>query len=95
MHNVLGSVLILLIEFFCCNHFNQSVLKKNVVYIELCLRWEFQTDDYDIGFSIIRKGSNKKEDEVILPMHRVRSQHITEDGSVTCDKPGACEALNI
>lgn len=50
------------------------------------LRWEFKTEDYDIGF-----GVNHTENGVttaILPMKRVNSHHVAEDGSITCKKPG-------
>ena len=56
-------------------------------------RWEFQTEDYDIAFGVLRKssGDKKKEDEEVVPMQRFNCQHVTEDGSVICDKPGTCK----
>ncbi|XP_060563038.1 retinal-binding protein-like isoform X4 [Ruditapes philippinarum] len=50
------------------------------------LRWEFKTEDYDIGFGVnFRKNGVTS---VILPMKRVNSQHVAEDGSITCKETG-------
>ncbi|KAL4223181.1 hypothetical protein ACF0H5_016653 [Mactra antiquata] len=50
------------------------------------LRWEFKTEDYDIGFGVnfIDNGNTVQ----ILPTKRVNSQHVAEDGSVTCNNVG-------
>ncbi|KAL5016998.1 hypothetical protein ScPMuIL_006587 [Solemya velum] len=46
------------------------------------LRWEFQTKDYDIAFGVFRKSENKTIP--IMPVTRVHSHLIAEDGSLVC-----------
>lgn len=53
-------------------------------------RWEFRTEDFDIGFGVSRK-VKKGEEEVLLPMQRVNSQLVTEEGYLVCTEPGTCE----
>lgn len=58
---------------------------------KLCLfRWEFRTEDFDIGFGVSRK-VKKGEEEVLLPLQRVNSQLVTEEGYLVCTEPGTCE----
>jgi hypothetical protein len=52
-------------------------------------RWEFMTDGGDIAFRIYNKNS-----EDIVPMNRVDSHIIMEEGQVTCDEPGQCKLNN-
>ncbi|XP_068239493.1 SEC14-like protein 2 [Palaemon carinicauda] len=51
------------------------------------LKWEFRTEDYDIGFGVTRK-VKKGEEEILVPMQRVNSQLVTEEGCLTCMEPG-------
>ncbi|KAG0712931.1 SEC14-like protein 2 [Chionoecetes opilio] len=51
------------------------------------LRWEFRTEDFDIGFGVSRK-VKKGEEEVLLPLQRVNSQLVTEEGYLVCTEPG-------
>ncbi|KAJ8312729.1 hypothetical protein KUTeg_010102 [Tegillarca granosa] len=50
------------------------------------LRWEFKTDDYDIGFAVLKKQS--KGNAQVVPMSRMNSHVVTQDGSYTCQEPG-------
>ncbi|KAI1292016.1 SEC14-like protein 2 [Halotydeus destructor] len=60
------------------------------------LKWEFKTDEHDIGFSVYRQraieeleGANSGDDEeIIVPPQRVNSHLVPEDGLVIVDKPG-------
>ncbi|XP_050715606.1 SEC14-like protein 2 [Eriocheir sinensis] len=51
------------------------------------LRWEFRTEDFDIGFGVSRK-VKKGEEEVLVPLQRVNSQLVTEEGYLVCTEPG-------
>ncbi|XP_063601788.1 SEC14-like protein 2 [Penaeus indicus] len=51
------------------------------------LKWEFRTEDFDIGFGVSRK-IKKGEEEVIVPLQRVNSQLVTEEGFLVCMEPG-------
>jgi len=63
------------------------------------LKWEFKTEDNDIGFSIYRQrtieeleGPNSGDDEeIIVPPQRVNCHLVPEDGFVIVNKVGKCE----
>ncbi|OWF42695.1 retinal-binding protein-like [Mizuhopecten yessoensis] len=61
-------------------------LEYNVEKQGSLLRWEFQTDDYDIGFGVSYKENGHLTP--LVPVTRVNSHVVTEDGSITCDKQG-------
>ncbi|XP_045172153.2 SEC14-like protein 2 isoform X1 [Mercenaria mercenaria] len=56
------------------------------------LRYEFQTDGYDIGFGVFRKNSKERlkasEMDTILSTQRSNCHLVPEDGAVECDSPG-------
>ena len=60
------------------------------------LKWEFKTADNDIGFGLYRqrnieelKGVNSGDDEDdIIPLHRVNSHLVPEDGAIVAEKAG-------
>lgn len=50
--------------------------------------WEFQSEDHDVGFGLFYE---ERETYVsLIPIARVNSHLVTEDGTYTCDKPGTC-----
>lgn len=59
---------------------------------ESVLRYEFQTDGYDIGFGVFRKTSKERlkadEMETILTTQRTNCHLVPEDGAIECDLPG-------
>ncbi|XP_074643833.1 retinal-binding protein-like isoform X2 [Tubulanus polymorphus] len=50
------------------------------------LRWDFKTEKNDIDFGVYYKNGDELEE--ILPMERVNSHTVPENGSVNCDKAG-------
>lgn len=56
------------------------------------LRYEFQTDDHDIGFGVFRKTSKERlkasEMDTILSTQRSNCHLVPEDGAIECDLPG-------
>ncbi|KAK3084025.1 hypothetical protein FSP39_006958, partial [Pinctada imbricata] len=50
------------------------------------LNWEFKTEDYDIGFGVLYKSD--KGNVPVVPVSRVNSHLVAEDGSWTCQKTG-------
>ncbi|XP_059168234.1 retinal-binding protein-like [Physella acuta] len=50
------------------------------------LRWEFKTDGYDIGFGVFRQDGDEKV--AVVPVERVNSHMVPEDGSYSCDVTG-------
>ncbi|UYV63544.1 SEC14L2 [Cordylochernes scorpioides] len=72
------------------------VEKKGTLPVEMSvtepgssLHWEFQTEDYDIGFGVDRRLEDGSV-ETLVPMQRVNCHLVPEDGIVVCDKPGQC-----
>ncbi|XP_012939201.2 retinal-binding protein [Aplysia californica] len=55
------------------------------------LRWEFKTDGYDIGFGVFRVEG--KESVAVVPVERVNSHMVPEDGSYTCDVAATYSAV--
>lgn len=58
-------------------------------------RWQFTTDDYDIGFGVFKKNTGVRlksgEMEEVLVSQRVNSHFIPEDGSLCCREKGICK----
>lgn len=64
-----------------------KLLVKFDVQKEGCiLRWEFKTEDYDIGFGVLLMVEGKSYP--IKPIERVNSHALAEDGSINCDRLG-------
>jgi len=55
------------------------------------LRWEFMTEDYDIGFGVYRKDNGS--DVSVVEMSRVSCHMTPEDGTVVCEEPGTYVAV--
>ncbi|GFR58752.1 SEC14-like protein 2 [Elysia marginata] len=78
----------------CCQHMTQvNVARGDQLSIDTqvkepgsVLRWEFKTDGYDIGFGVFRQDGGEKV--AVVPVERVNSHMVPEDGSYTCDLPG-------
>ena len=67
-----------------------SVAFINTVLV--LFRWEFQTEENDIGFGIRRKATEEGKPAVeVLPIKRFNCQHVMEDGNIICDTPGKCK----
>ena len=54
-------------------------------------RWQFKTDTHDISFGVFYqpKGDAKKVE--VLPMERVNSHWVPEDGTLCAEKRGLCK----
>ncbi|KAL4223180.1 hypothetical protein ACF0H5_016652 [Mactra antiquata] len=56
------------------------------------IRYQFQTDDFDVGFGVYRKYTADKikacDMETVLTTQRSNCHLVPEDGAVICDKPG-------
>lgn len=65
-------------------------LSVEVLTKSFCFRWEFRSEDFDIGFGVSRK-VKKGEEEVLVPLQRVNSQLVTEEGYLLCSDPGTCK----
>ncbi|XP_013402720.2 SEC14-like protein 2 [Lingula anatina] len=78
----------------------KSVIKKgSMLPVELevnepgcAIRWEFHTENHDIGYAIYYKTSpgeqNVSDMEVVVGNKRVNSHLVPEDGTVYCSKAG-------
>ncbi|XP_046460828.1 SEC14-like protein 2 [Daphnia pulex] len=51
------------------------------------LRWEFMTEGGDIGFRVYYKSSDKDTDDLV-PLSRIESHLIMEEGEFICANPG-------
>ena len=62
-------------------------------------RYEFHTKSYDIGFGVLRMtdSSQKKVDDmdVLIPIEKVNSHLVPQDGLVECPNPGTCQFTYI
>ena len=59
-----------------------------------CLpRWEFRTEDYDIGFGVVQLDGGRGRE--VVPVRRVNAHQLGQDGSVTCGQAGMCELLSV
>jgi len=68
-------------------------VEYDVEFEDSILRWEFKTENFDIGFGIeyrSQPSSPRKPTvvEVILPVARVNSHIVPEEGHILCSKPG-------
>nr|UXK97100.1 retinal-binding protein [Haliotis discus hannai] len=65
---------------------DKIILKYEVDTPGSILRWEFKTEGFDISFGVflLREGAKIP----ILPLERVNSHMVPEDGSCTCEEAG-------
>ena len=54
-------------------------------------RWEYKTEEHDIGFGLFRKNGDDWEE--VLPIERKDCSVITLDGSYKCKDPGTCKSI--
>ena len=54
------------------------------------LRWQFMTEGGDIGFRIRLTNETNQEDVEMVPLSRIESHLVMEEGEITCDVPGKC-----
>lgn len=54
------------------------------------LRWQFMTENHDIGFGVVYKTSAEVhvKEEIVVPVARLNSHIVPETGSLSCSKPG-------
>lgn len=52
-------------------------------------RWEFKTKNYDVAFGVFRVCEGQKIP--VVPIVRVHSHVIAEDGSLVCGETGTCK----
>lgn len=60
-------------------------------------RWQFATENADIGFGVFLKdikGPCQKVAQMqeVVPSQRYNAHLVPEDGSLTCERPGVCES---
>lgn len=73
-----------------------KTIEVNVQEPGTCLKWEFKTEENDIGFCLYRQrnieelhGAHSGDDEDdVIPLHRVNSHLVPEDGMVVVQKVG-------
>ncbi|XP_035214971.1 SEC14-like protein 2 isoform X2 [Stegodyphus dumicola] len=74
-----------------------SVARLSKVCIELnveeagsLIEWEFETENRDIGFVLLRKESNSNDctPKELIPEQRIDTHMATEAGMYQCDRPG-------
>lgn len=71
----------------------QERLKYEVTKANSILRWEFESDDYDIGFSIEREGEGVEPALPLVAPQRVNSHLSPEEGQLQCREPGTYVVL--
>ena len=67
----------------------------NVPYTEhdaskFCYRWEFCTEDYDIGFGVMHF-LNDNTAVPMEPVQRYNCHQVAHDGTLVCEQTGTCE----
>ena len=73
-------------NFFCNGIF--SIKYKNNL-LNRHFRWEFKTEDHDIGFGVFYQ--SLKGNVPVVETSRVNSHVVAEDGSCVCEEPGICK----
>jgi hypothetical protein len=53
-------------------------------------RWEFMTEGGDIGFRVYYK-SDEEGIVDLVPLSRIESHLVTEEGEFVSEKPGKCK----
>lgn len=61
------------------------------------LCWEYETEDHDIGFTVLRRpaaaegdSAGSEAEETVLPWQREDSHVKAREGSLFCQEPGTC-----
>lgn len=57
------------------------------------IRWEFMTEGGDIGFRIYHVNGSKEDIVEVVPVSRIESHLVMEEGEIICDYIGKCEIL--
>jgi|SRR6218665_3354846 len=72
------------------NSLNRVTCVMQCVGPMLC-RWEFRTEEYDIGFgvSVVCDNGERKQ---IIPVKKFNSHLVTEDDSINCTYLGTCRS---
>lgn len=55
-------------------------------------RWDFRTFDHDIRFGIKRVNNKTGEENIEVPLQRVASHQLDEEGFITCQKDCTCKS---
>ncbi|KAK2170799.1 hypothetical protein NP493_1141g00043 [Ridgeia piscesae] len=66
-------------------------LKFHAKEPEVIIRWLFETEDCDIGFGVLYRAEDGPDNgswEEVVPVNRVNSYLVPEDGSIVCGKAG-------
>lgn len=61
-------------------------LAFNCSDIDYLLKWEFKTIDHDIRFGIKMVNDQTGEENIEIPLHRVASHELDEEGLINCQK---------
>ena len=56
-------------------------------------RWEFRTEEHDIGFGLTRTVADNKKEETVVKSKRFNCSIIAEEGSVICDRIATCKSI--
>ena len=70
----------------------QPELTHDVIMHCYCCRWEFMTEDYDIGFAVTFSESGSKKAKEVMANRRVDCYMIPEEGDLVCEEPGTCKS---
>lgn len=89
-HQYIIVIIIILNTWLYC--YFQPVDNFGFYYTAWNCRWEFKTEDHDIGFGVFYK--SPKGSVPVVETSRVNSHVVAEDGSYICDKTGTC-AFNL
>lgn len=59
------------------------------LFLSFFSRWEYKTEEHDIGFGVFRKNGDDWEE--VVPIERRDCSIMTLDGSYKCKDPGTCK----
>lgn len=66
------------------------ILLSTINKLTSIFRWEFKTIDHDIRFGIKMVNDQTGEENVEIPLHRVASHELDEEGLIHCQKDCTC-----
>ena len=75
--------------YICALEIHQNKIIIYNLYFDSYVRWNFHSEESDIGFAVYRKKDN--ELLPIVPHDRVDCQMSAEEGEIDCGETGVCK----
>ena len=77
------------------DHSGTSTVHDSISFLKsyrIIFRWEFMTEGGDIGFRVYFKSVDEGTVDLV-PLSRIESHLVTEEGELICINPGECKRI--